>query len=140
VIAVDTNILARALANEENADTATEKQQRQAQSLLASGQRLFVPASVVLELEWVLRACYGQPAKLIADTLADMLQVAHIEVERAATITQALEWMRLGLDFADALHLASSAECSELVTFEARRFARRVKRLRLKPPCRVLSS
>ena len=37
----------------------------------------------------------------------------------------AAAWHAKGIDFADALHLAKSASCSELVTFDARRFARR---------------
>ena len=34
-----------------------------------------------------------------------------------------------GMDFADALHLAGSAHCAALYTFDDRRFARRARRL-----------
>jgi predicted nucleic acid-binding protein len=35
---------------------------------------------------------------------------------------KALEWMRSGLDFADALHLAKAADCEAFVSFD-RQFA-----------------
>jgi hypothetical protein len=38
-----------------------------------------------------------------------------------------------GLDFADALHLAAYRECSEMASFDDRKFARRVQRLNLSP-------
>lgn len=41
------------------------------------------------------------------------------------------------MDFADALHLAASHDCEDLVTFDGRRFARRARRLALKPPVTV---
>ena len=40
-------------------------------------------------------------------------------------------------DFADALYLAASHRYSEMVTFDARRFAKRSNRLGLKPRCSV---
>ena len=70
MIALDTNILARAIAEEADADAVTLRQQRQARALLSSGQPLFVPVTVVLELEWVLRGAYGMP-------VADALHLAH---------------------------------------------------------------
>ena len=48
-----------------------------------------------------------------------------------------VEDQRDPLDFADALHLAASHRCSEMITFDARRFARRSNRLGLKPRCSV---
>jgi len=62
---LDTNVLVRWLAADDDAQTA------QVQALLESGRSagktLFVPATVVLELEWVLRACYrlDKPAMLL---------------------------------------------------------------------------
>jgi predicted nucleic acid-binding protein len=52
-------------------------------------------------------------------------------------IEAALAHARNGIDFADALHLAASKSCSELLTFDDRGYARRAKKLRLKPPVRV---
>ena len=63
--------------------------------------------------------------------------LAHFYVEDRDLVQSALGQMRQGLDFADALHLAASHRCSEMVTFDARRFAKRSNRLGLKPRCSV---
>ena len=56
---------------------------------------------------------------------------------RRDEIDAALETCRRGIDFADALHLAASKSCSELLTFDDRSYARRAAKLGLKPPVRV---
>lgn len=130
MIALDTNVLARAIAAE--ADAATAAQQRRARALLARGESLFVPVTVVEELEWVLRGAYDMPANEIASVLDDLLAVEHITVDRAAAVAQAVTWYRKGLDFSDALHLAQSLACEGLATFDAR-FAKAETRLLLRP-------
>ena len=115
MIALDTNVLARAIAVEIDADAATRAQRKRAQASLSSGSRLFVPVTVIEELEWVLRGAYGMSPDDIA-----------------AAVGQALVWYRQGLDFSDALHLAQSGLCSALATFDAR-FARTARRLGLEP-------
>lgn len=54
-----------------------------------------------------------------------------------AQVAQALDGYAAGLDFADALHLAGSAEAPELVTFD-RNFAKRGRDLDVSPPVRLL--
>jgi predicted nucleic acid-binding protein len=49
-----------------------------------------------------------------------------VSVEDSATIIGALGWLRQGLDFADALHLASSRMSERFVTFD-RALVRRAK-------------
>lgn len=132
MIALDTNILARAIATEADADPTTRSQAERARLLLSSGRALFVPVTVVEELEWVLRGAYGMPRGEIAAVLADMLAVENLTVDRAAAVSHAVEWYRRGVDFSDALHLAQSGLCAELATFDAR-FAKAAKRLGLKP-------
>jgi len=48
-------------------------------------------------------------------------------------VNDAVNLHRRGLDFADALHWASSAACSQLMSFDDRRFVRRARRLKLAP-------
>jgi hypothetical protein len=50
-----------------------------------------------------------------------------------ARIADALAWHAEGLDFADALHLLASSHCTEFLSFDDRRFARRAKRLGVAP-------
>lgn len=133
MIALDTNVLTRAIAAEIDADAATKAQRKRAQALLSSGQQLFVPVTVIEELEWVLRGAYGMPPEDIAAVFEDMLAVDNLTIDRAAAVSQALTWYRQGLDFSDALHLAQSGLCSGLATFDTR-FAKTARRLGLEPP------
>ena len=136
MISLDTNILARAIVDEVNADAATQAQQQRAQALLDSGQALFIPVTVLEELEWVLRGVYEMPHEEVAAVFDDMLAVENLVLDRAAAVKQAVEWYRRGLDFSDALHLAQSGLCAGLATFDAR-FAKWAQRLDLQPPVKV---
>lgn len=136
MIALDTNILARAIVEEDNADAATQAQQQRAQALLASGQVLFIPVTVIEELEWVLRGVYEMPRDEVAAVFDDMLAVENLVLDRAAAIEQAVAWYQCGIDFSDALHLAQSGLCAGLATFDAR-FAKAAQRLGLKPSVTV---
>jgi predicted nucleic-acid-binding protein len=120
VIALDTNILARAIVDEAEADAETDAQQRQARALLASGKALFVPVTVMEELEWVLRGVYDLPAQEVAALFEDLLAIDHITVDRAGAVRQAVDWHRQGVDFSDALHLAQAGLCAEMASFDVR--------------------
>lgn len=48
-------------------------------------------------------------------------------------VADALAWHAEGMDFADALHVQASGHCEQLLSFDDRRFARRAKKLGLKP-------
>lgn len=128
--AVDTNILARFYLRDDAA------QWRIATDLLSTGD-VFVPKTVILELEWVLRYVADQPEDKVIECLAHLIALPGIAVEDRDEIEAALSHCRNGIDFADALHLAASKACSEMLTFDDRGYARRARRLRLKPPVRV---
>jgi predicted nucleic-acid-binding protein len=130
VRAVDTNILARYYLQDDLA------QGRLASRIIAAGD-VFVPKTAVLELEWILRYVAEQPAKKVLDCIAHLLALPGVTLENHEQIEVALELSRHGLDFADALHLAASTACEELLTFDDRRFARRATRLNPRPPVRV---
>jgi len=130
VRAVDTNILARFYLHDDAA------QGRIAASVLSAGD-VFVPKTVILELEWVLRYVADQPESKVIECLAHLIALPGVTVEDRAEIEAALGHSRNGIDFADALHLAASKACSELLTFDDRVYARRAKKLRVKPPVRV---
>lgn len=128
--AVDTNVLARYYLHDDPA------QARSAARILAAGD-VFVPKTVVLELEWVLRSVAGQPAGKVADCLAHLIALPGVTIEDHDEVEDALRHCRQGVDFADALHLAASQACSELLTFDDRGYARRAAKLGLKPPVKV---
>jgi predicted nucleic-acid-binding protein len=133
MIALDTNVLARAIAAEIDSDAATKAQRKRAQALLSSGRQLFVPITVIEELEWVLRGAYGMPPDEIAALFEDMLAVENLTVDRVGAVSQAIAWYRRGLDFSDALHLAQSGLCTGLATFD-NQFSKTARRLELKLP------
>ena len=111
MIAVDTNVVVRFLARDDPA------QAPRAKALLETG-RVFVLRTVVLETEWVLRTGYGFDRDAIADGIAKLLGLPGVEVEEASEVAQALIWFGQGLDFADALHLASSGRAEAFATFD----------------------
>lgn len=132
MIAVDTNILARFYVDDP-ADPEGARQRKIAHRLLAESPEVFVPLTVILELEWVLRAFYGFASEDFARVVKHLLGLSNVRVEEWPRIADALAWHADGLDFADALHLLASSRCTEFVTFDDRRFARRAKRLRVTP-------
>lgn len=128
--AVDTNVLARYYLQDD------PRQGRVASDILAAGE-VFVPKTVMLELEWVLRSVADQPAGKVLDCLAHLIALPGVTVEDDEQVETALRHCRRGIDFADALHLAASSACSEMLTFDDRRYARRARKLGLRPPVRL---
>jgi len=138
MIAVDTNILARFYV-QDPADPEAAQQSAIARRVLAESKQVFVPLTVVLELEWVLRAFYGFAAADFVRVVEHLLGLPQVRVEQWPSVQDALSAHAQGLDFADALHLCASALCTQLVSFDDRKFARRAKRLGLSPPVVVPS-
>jgi len=136
MIALDTNILARFYVDDPN-DPEAAKQRPIARKIMTESPSLFVPLTVVLELEWVLRAFYRFESKQIVRVFEHLLGLGHVNTEASERIMTALRGSEEGMDFADALHLAGSEHCAVLFTFDDRRFARRARRLASQPPVRV---
>ena len=84
---------------------------------------VFVPRTVVLEVEWVLRGVYGLKVAQIVGALRQVAGLPGVSVEDAAMVATAMDWAEAGMDFADALHLAAAGKCEGFVTFD-KRFAR----------------
>ena len=68
--------------------------------------------------EWVLRYSYGFPRQQVSAALQTLVRLEGAQVEDAPAVVQALDWHARGLDFADALHLASCPTGAELLTFD----------------------
>lgn len=132
VIALDTNILARFYVDDP-ADPEAAKQRPIARRILSESAQVFVPLTVILELEWVLRAFYGFAAEDFVRVVNHLLGLPNVRVEEWSRIADALVWHAEGLDFADALHLLASSHCTDFMSFDDRRFARRAKRMGATP-------
>ncbi len=137
MIALDTNVIARFYVDDPS-DTEAAKQRPLARQVFEQGDALFVPLTVLLELEWVLRAFYEFASPQFARVVHHLAGLPHVTIERNAEILSALQDHLQGLDFADALHLRASAHCTSIVTFDDRKFARRAAKLELAPPVKVL--
>ena len=133
MIGLDTNVLARYFVEEAVADATTQRQRAAARDLIESGLDLFLPKTVALELEWVLRGYYGFGVEQVLQVLDQLLFHASLEVEDRPALEQAVAGLRAGLDFADALHHASCRTCETIASFDDRGFARRIRQLNLPP-------
>lgn len=132
MIAIDTNILARFYCDDPE-DTEAKRQRPIARRVMVESPSLFVPLTVVIEFEWVMRGFYAAEPTSFCQAIEHLLGMPHVTVERWQSVKDALGLHLRGLDFADALHWASSVGCDRLVTFDDRGFARRARRLELAP-------
>ncbi len=111
MIAVDTNVLARYLLND-------DFEQAKAAARLLSGRELIdIPLSVWLELVWVLQIndC-GNPE--IIKGLRHIIGLPGIRPRALDVFLYALRWYEEGMDFGDALHLAMSAGNERFASFD----------------------
>lgn len=132
--ALDTNVLARFFIDD--ADDPQAARQRPA-AVAALSERSFVSATVLLELEWVMRGFYELPARDISRVLRALAGIEHITLEDRDAVLVALDAFDKGLDFADALHIARSSRASGFATFD-QRLAKRAKALALVPGVELL--
>ena len=133
MIGLDTNVLARYFVAEAEADATTESQRQAARRLIESGQPLYLPKTVVLELEWVLRGYYHFAVDDVLRVLDQLLQNPCLTAEDRPSLEQAVAGLRSGLNFADALHHASCRGCEAVASFNDRGFARKIRTLNLPP-------
>ena len=112
MIAVDTNLLVRILTNDDPI------QARRAVKILQSDD-VFIPKTVILETQWVLNYAYAIHKADIISGFQKLLGLPNVYAEDCETVIQAISWYQQGLDFADALHLASSRESDKFATFDA---------------------
>jgi predicted nucleic-acid-binding protein len=128
-VALDTNVLVRLLVNDDPA------QAEQAAVLIDASPACFVPFTVVLELEWVLRGAYKLPREAVIKAFEGLLSIRHLHLEQEELVRRALEWHHQGMDVADALHLVRSEGCGALISFD-QQLALMAERLRLQPTVR----
>lgn len=127
MIALDTNILARYLLDDEPA------QARAARRLLADAKaEYWIPVTVVLELAWVLRKT-DAPRSVVMERLRDLLSLRNVRVQNADLVFQSLRWAAQGMDLADALHLVLSGKAERFATFDEA-LIKQARKLGVQPP------
>ena len=119
--ALDTNVLVRYLVEDDAAQAAAAR--KLIRACVNEGQTLFVPVTVTLELEWVLRANFGFDKNQVMTVMASLFSSAELSFESEPVLEVALQLYREGsADFADCLHTALAAQAGELPlwTFDKR--------------------
>ena len=132
MIAVDTNVLARFYCDDPS-DPEARKQRPAARRVMTESSALFVPLTVVLELEWVMRGFYELVPDQVCSVIEHLLGMPDVTVERWELVKDATDLHRAGIDFADALHWTASRGCESFVSFD-KALGRGGAKLKLGPP------
>jgi len=114
MIAVDTNILVRAILGDD------PKQSPLARKTIENARDIMVPITVLIELAWVLKSA-GWSRNQIYQGLCTLALQPTIHLDRSAEALAALDDYKAGpADFADylALHLARALGARKLRTFD----------------------
>lgn len=122
MIAVDTNVLVRALVDQAD-DPRQQGRARQAlQDAEATGETIFVASLVVAETVWVLKSVARLSRSEIASVFADLLEMPLIQFEDRAGVAAGVEALRSGgPGMADQLLYRATrmAGARELLTFDS---------------------
>jgi predicted nucleic-acid-binding protein len=130
MIALDTNVIVRVITRDDPAQAA------RAAALMRKGS-LRLSKTVLLETEWVLRYTYAYDAPSINRALTTLVGLENLSLEDATAVEAAIAWHARGMDFADALHLASAAPAPRFATFD-RRLAKKAAGLEGAPEVELL--
>ena len=117
--ALDTNVLLRLLMRDDAGQLAA------AHALVArslrAGEGLFIPVTVALELEWVLRSRFGLDKASVLHTFMQLLSTVELRFESVVALEWALKQYKAATtDFSDCLHAALASQAGEqpLWTFD----------------------
>ena len=116
---LDTNVLVRWLVEDD--DDQTARVQMRFESSRATQATWFVPSTVMLELEWVLRSRYRFDKTAVLQVVNALLETQELEFQAEAALERALHLYRQGgAEFADCLHagLCGAADRTPLLTFD----------------------
>jgi predicted nucleic-acid-binding protein len=117
--ALDTNVLTRFLVQDDAAQGAAATKLIRAS--VQAGNPLFVPVTVLLELEWVLRSAFGFDKAAVLNAMFRLLGSFELGFESESAVEMALaQFARGPADFADCLHVALAGQAGEqpLWTFD----------------------
>jgi predicted nucleic-acid-binding protein len=118
---LDTNVLVRWLVEDD--DRQTRRAARLFEGARVDRASLFVPVTVMLELEWVLRSRYRFDKATVLGTFNALLETRELEFQDEAALERALHLYRSGpAEFADCVHagLCAAAGRAPMWTFDER--------------------
>ncbi len=103
---LDTNVLVRYLVKDDVKQHAIAVRTI---TTLASEGEVSIAVTVALELEWVLRSCYGVDKTDVIDVFTRLLETDGLSFHVEPSIERALSlYSEHSADFADCLHVALS--------------------------------
>ena len=103
--ALDPNILVRFLVEDNASQLAAAK--KLITRCVNERESLYVPVTVSLELEWVLRSNFGFRKEAVIDTLSQLLSSFELTFESEGALEVALTlYGQGGADYSDCLHVA----------------------------------
>jgi predicted nucleic-acid-binding protein len=117
--ALDTNILIRYVVGDDAAQLAAAR--RLISRCVREGLTLYVPVTVVLELEWVFRKRFDFAKEDVLRALSGLYSAAELTFQSEQALEVALQLFReSSADFADCLHVALATHAGEqpLWTFD----------------------
>ena len=121
MVAVDTNVVVRLLTGDDLAQAARAR-------AIFEREEVLLAKTVILESEWVLRRLYRFGSGRIVEAFVALISLPNLICEDPTAVVDAIQWMRAGLDFADALHLASARPAGRFATFDGK-LVRRAARI-----------
>ncbi len=127
--ALDTSIIVRLFVDDGSKEAPVAK-------AVFEREVVEIPLTVVLEFEWILRSVYKFKASDVCEALTALLGLANVFVHQEEIVAEAIEAHRMGVDFADAVHLLAVDQSDELLTFDDV-FEKRAKRMHHPIPVRI---
>ena len=105
---------------------------------LVRDNEIFLPRTVLLETEWVLRSRYKKKRDELLKFFKMLLEIENVVLEDSAQFEKAVAWYELGADFADAMHLAA---CNQAVlhTFD-RDFCKKAREIGATPEMKIVET
>ncbi len=116
---LDTNVLVRWILDDDPRQAA--RVQQLFEEVSEQQLPLFVPSTVMLELEWVLRSRYKFDKSTVLGTFNALLETQELEFQDEPALERALSLYRqASADFADCLHVGQcgSAGRARMITFD----------------------
>lgn len=120
MIALDTNVLVRYLAQDDARQSALAT--RLVERTLSPSNRGFVSLVTLIETVWVMESRYGADAATVAGILNDLVDAASLELQDAQAVAAASKRYAIGgVDLHDCLIVSLAADRkAEVVTFDAK--------------------
>ena len=119
MIGIDTNVVVRYLAQDDNKQAAVAT--RFMEKVISAAEPGYISLIVLVEVVWVLTSCYSTTRPQVVDIVEGLLTTEQLRVEAAELVWRAVRrFADSKADFSDALiaECSHSVGCAKTVTFD----------------------